>query len=42
MDRELPISTPRTNVREAQEVEGRRLPLALISETFLGKSPEGD
>ena len=42
MDRELPIAASHTNVREAQEVEGRRLPPALLSETCFGKSPEGD
>src|SRR5579864_8961313 len=42
VDRELPVAVSHTNVREAQEVEGRRFLLVLSSETFFGKSPEGD
>lgn len=41
-DRELPIAPSRTNVREAQEVEGQRLALALPSEICFGESPKGD
>jgi hypothetical protein len=42
MDRELPAPAPRADVRETEEVEGRRLPLALASQGFLCKPPEGD
>jgi len=42
MDRELPITTSRTDVRKTEEVEGLRLALALPSETLFGKSPEGN
>jgi len=42
MDRKLPISASRTNVREPKEVEGRRFPLTLASQVLLGKSPEGE
>ena len=42
MDRELPITTSRTDVRKTEEVEGLRLALALPSEIFFGESPEGD
>jgi hypothetical protein len=41
MDRELPITTSRTGVRKTEEVEGRRLLLALPSEVLFGESPEG-
>lgn len=42
MDRELPVPAPRTDVRKTQEVKGRRLPLALMSQVRLCKPPEGD
>jgi hypothetical protein len=40
--RELPIAASRTDVREAQEVEGRWLPLALPLRGRLGNPPEYD
>jgi len=42
VDRELPVATSCAEVREAEEVEGRRFALPLASEVLLGKSPEGD